>query len=48
MLEIRLWNPNETGRIGMTDRVPDTVPRIRGCNRSFRIRDVSIEAFWTH
>ena len=28
MLEICLWNPDETGRIRRTDRIPDTIPGI--------------------
>ncbi|KAI4214688.1 MAG: hypothetical protein LQ351_002761 [Letrouitia transgressa] len=28
MLEICLWNPDETGRICRTDRIPDTIPGI--------------------
>ncbi|KAL9611333.1 MAG: hypothetical protein Q9167_004016 [Letrouitia subvulpina] len=28
LLEICIWNPDETGRIGRTDRIPDTIPGI--------------------
>ena len=28
MLEICLWNPDETGRIRRTDRIPNNIPGI--------------------